>query len=1283
MNLYRVYVGKKKGFDQEAEKLLSEINELLGIGSVKNVQIINRYYVSGIDPDLLEQAKKGVFSEPQVDVVLDELPDADAMFAVEYVPGQFDQRADSCEQCIQFISGGERPVVKNAKVYLLHSAGAPGGAGIGTEDVERIKRHIINPVESREAALEMPQSIIERYEEPADVIRVHDFPNDENISDADAMQFIEKYGLAMDAGDLRVCAKYFASEERVPSMTELRVIDTYWSDHCRHTTFSTELKDVRIEDGAVEKAYKRYLNLRGDLGIKKPVTLMDMATIVAKHLRAAGELNSIPDSEEVNACTVRVKADVDGKDEDWLFLFKNETHNHPTEIEPFGGAATCIGGAIRDPLSGRGYVYQAMRLTGAGDPRTPVSETLSGKLPQRTIVQTAAAGYSSYGNQVGLATGFVDEIYHPGFVAKRMEVGAVIGAAPEAQVRHLVPEPGDVIVLLGGKTGRDGCGGATGSSKSHDADSLAECGAEVQKGNAPEERKIQRLFRNKEVSSMIKRCNDFGAGGVSVAIGELAPGVTVNLDKVPKKYDGLDGTELAISESQERMAVVLAAHDLGRFLAYAAEENLEATHVADVTEEERVVMYWRGDRIVDLSRAFLNTNGAKKEIAIHVKNMPAHSIKTPKKKITSLKKEYENLLSDINVANKRGLKEMFDSTIGAGNLIFPFGGVHMKSPASVMACRFPVLQGRTTTCSMLSCGYNPFISSESCYAGANLAVIESISKLVAAGGDLKNAYMSFQEYFEKPGRIASRWGKPMASLMGAFDAQMDLGIAAIGGKDSMSGSFENMDVPPTLISFAASVQDESRIVTEEFKKSGSTVILITPEVNEFGLPNGANLRKYFDVVSEFITGESVVAAATITYGGIAERIFKMAIGNGTGFKFSEKFEMSRAFEYSYGAFVAELSENQDADACVFTLKSVLPRGSNVEVLGHTDLQYEISGIIDGMRETLSLAELEDIYDAPLKEIFPYDFKAKAGSSSEILDISECMSAGVLGKNAPIRRQIKLCKTPVVSNVKPRVLIPVFPGTNCEYDTQAAFEDAGAAADVLVINNISPAGLKDSVKRMADAIGQSQIIMIPGGFSGGDEPDGSGKFITAFFRHPQIRDEIRKLLDERDGLIGGICNGFQALIKLGLVPYGQIRDATEDSPTIAGNIINRHQSRMVRTKIISNKSPWLSSCDIGDVHMVAISHGEGRFICREPMLKDLIANGQIATQYVDHSGRPSMDIEFNPSSAMLAIEGITSPDGRVFGKMGHTERMRDGLYKNLGVEHFPDNGMFANSVKYFK
>lgn len=1277
MSLYCLYVCKKQGFDFEAKKLLKEIRELLGIKSVNDLNIVNRYYVSGISSDVLEKAKGSVFSEPQVDVIVDALPLADEAFAVEYMPGQFDQRADSCEQCIQFISGGDRPHVKAAKVYLLYKEDSR--MKISEEDVAKIKKHIINPVESRESSLDVPHDIDERYEEAPSVEVVEDFPLSGSISDDEANAFINSYGLAMDAGDLRVCAEYFAGEKRLPTMTELKVIDTYWSDHCRHTTFSTELSGVKIDDAAVQRAYERYLKLRKSLEITKPVTFMDMATIVAKHLKVSGVLTTVLETEEINACTVKVKVNVNGKTEDWLYLFKNETHNHPTEIEPFGGAATCIGGAIRDPLSGRSYVYQAMRLSGAGDPNESIEDTLAGKLPQRTIVQNAAFGYSSYGNQVGLATGLVDEVYHPGFRAKRMEVGAVVGAVEEAKVRHLKPEHGDVIVLLGGKTGRDGCGGATGSSKSHDMDSITSCGAEVQKGNAPEERKLQRLFRNPEVSFMIKRCNDFGAGGVSVAIGELADGILVNLDRISKKYEGLSGTELAISESQERMAVVIAREDLPRFMEFAEVENLEARHVADVTSDNRIIMKWRGDKIVDLSRDFLNTNGARKETAVHFLDTISDFISSERKnvKVTSLKNALNEMVADLNVASKRGLSEMFDSTIGAGNLMFPFGGKRMKTPASVMASRFPVKGGNTDTCSMMAYGYNPYIFEISCYAGANLAVIESVAKLVAAGGDLKNTYLSFQEYFEKLKDSGVRWGKPMAALMGAFDAQMDLKIAAIGGKDSMSGSFEELDVPPTLISFATSVQDESRLVSEEFKQKNADVLLINPALGEFMLPQGDVLRDYFDTVSDVIVSGVVASAGTPTYGGIAERIFKMSLGNGIGFRFDDSFDVSRAFMHSYGSFILELKEGTEPCDVMDELNEKLPEGAEVAYLGRTSEEYVFSAVLSGGRQDVEIAELEDAYYSRLSDIFPFSTEGEQICDDISKRLSEDASA-VKSVSAP-----ELPKKALHSTVKPRVLIPVFPGTNCEYDTQFAFEDAGADVQIMVIRNLTAQDVRNSVQDMVKAVSQSQIIMIPGGFSGGDEPDGSGKFITSFFKNPELAQEVQDLLNCRDGLIGGICNGFQALIKLGLIPYGEIRDATSDSPTIAGNDIGRHQSRIVRTKVVSNKSPWLLSYDVGDIHAVAISHGEGKFVCREDLLRQLIENGQIATQYVDSKGVPTMDIEFNPNGSLMAIEGITSPDGRVFGKMGHTERMRRGLYKNIGADNFGDNLMFANAVRYFK
>jgi len=1227
--VYRIYTERKKGFEAEARALLADIRELLRIKSVLSLRLLNRYDVENIEKNVFDSCIKTVFSEPQTDNAWLTLPKGDFVFATEYLPGQFDQRADSCAQCIQFVSGGEKPLVRTARVYILE--------GYATDDeIKAIKKYVINPVESREASLDKPATLDIPYEAPADVPVIDGFLD----LDGDGLRaFIAEYGLAMDFGDISFCQEYFKGEGRCPTLTEIRMIDTYWSDHCRHTTFSTIIDGADIEDKDTKAGFERYLNIRSELSREKPMTLMDIATIGARYLRKTGHLTKLDESEEINACTVKVKVDVDGKDEDWLFLFKNETHNHPTEIEPFGGAATCIGGAIRDPLSGRSYVYQAMRVTGAGDPTVPISETLPGKLPQRKIVTTAAAGYSSYGNQIGLATGQVDEIYHSGYVAKRMEIGAVVGAAPKKNVRRERPEAGDIIVLLGGRTGRDGCGGATGSSKSHNLESLESCGAEVQKGNAPEERKLQRLFRNEEAARLIKRCNDFGAGGVSVAIGELADGLKIDLDAVPKKYEGLDGTELAISESQERMAVVLEKNGVKRFMELAESENLESTIVAEVQQDPRLVMTWRGRTIVDISREFLNSNGAEKHITVAVEAKETLKMQAAP---VGFKERMTALAGDLNVCSKRGLAERFDSTIGAGTVLMPFGGRYQRTPAQCMAAKIPVLDAKTSTCSVMSYGYNPFIFEKNQYVGAYLAVVESVSKLVAAGASLDDCYLTFQEYFERLGTIPERWGKPFSALLGALSAQLDLKLAAIGGKDSMSGSFEDIDVPPTLVSFAVSVCNAENIISPEFKNSGSTVSLLLPEYQENGLPKSGSLTENLALVSELISKKRIISAYTPTYGGVAEGVMKMCLGNRLGFEFAAGIDESTVFDYRYGAFILE------------TEGEIIG-----ELLGHTRASYSLT--FGG--ETVELTELDEIYEGRLEKIFPCNISHDTGSVRAFSYDKRSSAA------------------PAVKIAKPRVLIPVFPGTNCEYDTARAFEDAGAEATVVVIKNLTPSGLAESVERMAGEIGRSQIILIPGGFSGGDEPDGSGKFITAFFRNAKIKDAVHELLNNRDGLVGGICNGFQALIKMGLVPYGHITATDETSPTLTYNAIGRHQSKIVGTRIASVKSPWLSSCSVGDIHSVAISHGEGRFVCSDELLKSLAENGQIATQYVDLEGNPTMDIQYNPNGSLCAIEGITSPDGRVFGKMGHSERMGSLLYKNVPGNF--ENGMFKSAVSYFK
>ena len=1228
--VYRVYVEKKKGLEHEANSLYRELTEMLGISSLTKVRLFNRYDVENIEKELFDYSVNTVFSEPQLDNVSYSLTDDNCIiFAVEYLPGQFDQRADSAAQCIQLISQKNRPLVRTARVYCLYG-------NISESELAAIKKYVINPVESREATLEEFDTLVAEYELPTSVATIDGFIG---FSEEELAKMISELGLAMDIDDIRFCRDYFRTEQRDPTITEIRMIDTYWSDHCRHTTFLTTVDSVKFEDERLEAAYNDYLETRKAIGRTKPINLMDIGTIAAKYLKAEGKLDGLDESEEINACTVKVKVSIDGNEEDWLLLFKNETHNHPTEIEPFGGAATCIGGAIRDPLSGRSYVYAAMRVTGAADPRRPISETIQGKLPQRKIVSTAAAGYSSYGNQIGLATGIVDELYHDGYVAKRMEIGAVIAAAPAKNVRREVPADGDIIILLGGRTGRDGCGGATGSSKSHTLESLETCGAEVQKGNAPEERKLQRLFRNSEATRLIKRCNDFGAGGVSVAIGELADGIKINLNAVPKKYEGLDGTELAISESQERMAVVVEAKDVARFCELAESENLEATVVAEVTEEPRLVMRWNDKVIVDISREFLNSNGAEKHIDI-LASKPQSFAKEINGSFGTL---MSDLATDLNVCSKRGLGERFDSTIGAGSVLMPFGGKNQSTPTQVMVNKISVERADTDTCSFMSWGYNPYISEKSPYHGAYLAVVESASKLIAGGADFKDTYLTFQEYFEKPRKEAARWGKPFSALLGAFKAQKDLGIAAIGGKDSMSGSFENIDVPPTLVSFAVTTGKTSTVTSAEFKLPFSRVIWMRPEYDADGLPVAESLLALYDKVAALTKAGKVLAAYTPTYGGVAEAVMKMCFGNGVGFKYSDKVSLEDIFGYSYGSFVLELADGALADGIL---------------LGETTAK---NSIVFG-NETVDLDNLYKDYESVLEGVYPTNAEEAK---------SEIPAFSYEGKSAPA----------VIKSAKPRVLIPVFPGTNCEYDSAKAFMRAGAETEIFVVKNLSAEKVAESVDSFVKKIKDSQIIFVPGGFSGGDEPDGSGKFITAFFRNEAIKNEVNELLKNRDGLMCGICNGFQALIKLGLVPYGEIIDTDENCPTLTFNSIGRHQSRIVRTRIASNNSPWLSEVKVGDVYSVPISHGEGRFFASDELISKLAANGQIATQYVDLEGKPTSNILYNPNNSCYAIEGITSPDGHVFGKMGHTERYNDGLYKN--VEGNYDMKIFESAVKYFK
>lgn len=1228
--VYRIFTEKKKGLAAEAKALLNDINTLLQINSVTSLRVINRYDAEIITKELFDYAVKTVFSEPQLDNTYRELEnDGAAVFAVEYLPGQFDQRADSAAQCIQLISKGDRPLIRTAKVYMLYG-------DIAAEELKAIKKYVINPVEAREAALENPQTLVLKYNIPESVATLDGF----TLLDKDGLaDFVNRYGLAMDTDDIKFCQDYFKSEHRDPTMTEIRMIDTYWSDHCRHTTFLTHIDGAVFEDELLQSAYNDYLKMRKELGRTKPVCLMDIATVAVKYLKAKGCLEKLDESEEINACTVKIKVNVDGNDEDWLLLFKNETHNHPTEIEPFGGAATCIGGAIRDPLSGRSYVYGAMRVTGAADPLKKVSETLPGKLPQRKIVTTAADGYSSYGNQIGLATGIVDEIYHDGYAAKRMEIGAVIAAAPACNVRRETPAAGDVVILLGGSTGRDGCGGATGSSKSHTLKSLESCGAEVQKGNAPEERKLQRLFRNPTACRMIKRCNDFGAGGVSVAIGELADGLEINLNAVPKKYDGLDGTELAISESQERMAVVVAPADVDSFLKLADSENLQAVPVAAVTEEPRLVMNWNGKSIVNISREFLNSNGAEKHITAVVSKPEPYE----KKVNGGFTENYLALADDLNICSKRGLSERFDSTIGAGTVLMPFGGKNQLTPIQAMVQKISVEKKHTNDCSLMAWGYNPFITEKSPYHGAYLAVIESVSKLVATGAEFKDVYLTFQEYFERLNKDEKRWGKPLAALLGALKAQTELKTAAIGGKDSMSGSFENLDVPPTLVSFAVTTEKTENIVSNEFKKAGNKVVLIKPDYDKNGLPNTASLLNVFKRVTALLRSGKAVACYTPTLGGIAEAVMKMCFGNSLGFKFADNLTVKEIFDYCYGGFLLEVAEDIADTAEIGEITA----DGKISYNGEEIKLEKLLGIYENKLESVYRCNKEN----PKTEMQTFSYKTENRMSS------------------------------AVKTAKPKVLIPVFPGTNCEYDSAKAMRDAGAEPEIFVINNRSAENVAKSVEEFANSLKTAQMVFIPGGFSGGDEPDGSGKFITAFFRSAAVKEQVTDLLDNRDGLMCGICNGFQALIKLGLVPYGRITDTDESCPTLTYNTIARHQSKIVRTRIASNKSPWLTDTEVGDIYSVPVSHGEGRFIASDELIHRLAENGQIATQYVDEKGEATSDIHFNPNGSYYAIEGITSPDGRVFGKMGHSERYAADLYKNVPGNY--DIKMFRSAVDYFK
>jgi len=1248
-------VEKKPGFNIEAEHLFADLTENLNIRGLKRIRTVNRYDIAGLTEEEYRRARDIVFAEPPVDNVYEEAlplaPDA-KYFAVELLPGQYDQRADSAAQCIQVITQREQPKIRYAKVIILEG-------DISADDLKAIKRYYINPVESREAMWEKPDRLEEEFVEPEPIPDVEGFIT----ADTQELERIHaELGLAMDLRDLACCQAYFRDvEKRNPTLTEIRVIDTYWSDHCRHTTFNTHIDQVEIAAGRytapINEAYAAYRQARqavyGDR--PRPMSLMDIAVMGMKELRRQGLLDDLDESDEINACSIIVPAEIDGQVEEWLVMFKNETHNHPTEIEPFGGAATCLGGCIRDPLSGRVYVYQAMRLTGSGDPRQSVADTLPGKLPQRKITTAAAAGYSSYGNQIGLATGKVTEVYANEFIAKRMEIGAVIGAAPRRNVVRKQPQPGDVMILLGGRTGRDGCGGATGSSKAHTEESLATCGAEVQRGNAPTERKIQRLFRHPQVVRMIKRCNDFGAGGVSVAIGELTGGVRINLDAIPKKYEGLDGTELAISESQERMAVVVSAEDSDLFIALAASENLEATVVATVTAEQRLVMTWRGRTIVDISRDFLNTNGAERHADVHV-TAPADADYFSElplvKKETDLKESWLENLRDLNVCSQQGLGEQFDSTVGAATVLLPFGGKYQLTPAESMVAKLPVLKGDTTTGTIMAHGYNPQLALWSPFHGAVYAIVEAVTRVVATGGDYQRVRLTLQEYFERLGTDPQKWGKPFSAVLGAYYVQKALGIPAIGGKDSMSGTFKDMNVPPTLAAFAVAPVDVREVISPEFKQAGNPVVLLPVGRDDQGMPDFAAMKRNFAKVRELVVKGVVRAAKSINFGGLAAALSQMCFGNKLGFAFTAQLSRSELFTPAYGSIVLELAANIDLAEAL--------NGCHYRLLGYTQAD-PVLAIND---VTILLDEALAAWQEPLAGVFPIKATREAPEPPHIAD-----------PRRPRRRKAG------ITVAKPRVLIPVFPGTNCEYESARAFEEAGGKVEILVINNLTPKALGQSLVTLAKRITRSQIVMLPGGFSAGDEPDGSGKFIAAVFRNERVTDAVRTLLQKNDGLMLGICNGFQALIKLGLVPYGDIVDLTADSPTLTHNLIGRHVSRMVNTKVVSTLSPWFNNAQVGDIHTIAVSHGEGRFVASEEMLAQLIANGQIATQYVDFDGNPSKDIAFNPNGSVAAVEGITSPDGRVLGKMGHSERR--GNYVAINVPGNKDQQIFAAGINYFK
>ena len=1259
-NVRRVYAEKKPAYAVAAKELQSEIKSYLGIKTVTGVRVLIRYDIENVSEETYKKALGTVFFEPPVDDVYEENFELNGAktFSVEYLPGQFDQRADSAEQCLKLLKEEEEPIIRTATTYVIEGE-------ITDAELEAIKNYCINPVDSRETGMEKPDTLVTEFEEPADVAVFDGFMDMEEKAFKD---LYDSLGLAMTFKDFLHIQKYFKNEEkRNPSMTEIRVLDTYWSDHCRHTTFSTELTDVTFEDGyfkaPLEKTYQEYLDThkeiyagRGD----KFVCLMDLALMAMKKLRKEGKLEDLEESEEINACSIVVPVEVDGVTEEWLVNFKNETHNHPTEIEPFGGAATCLGGAIRDPLSGRTYVYQAMRVTGAADPTVSVKDTMEGKLPQKKLVRGAADGYSSYGNQIGLATGYVKEIYHPDYVAKRMEIGAVMGAAPRRAVQRLTSDPGDIIILLGGRTGRDGCGGATGSSKAHTTQSIDTCGAEVQKGNPPTERKIQRLFRREEVAHIIKKCNDFGAGGVSVAIGELADGLRVQLDKVPKKYAGLDGTELAISESQERMAVVIAPQDVEQFLAYAKEENLEAVEVAVVTEEPRLVLEWRGKEIVNISRAFLDTNGAHQETAVTVE-MPDEKEKFFGKKELSgvadalaagnVKKAWMTMLADLNVCSQKGLVEMFDGSIGAGSVYMPYGGKYQLTETQSMVAKLPVAKGSSDTVTMMAYGFDPYLSSWSPYHGAVYAVVESVARIVAAGGDYKKIRFTFQEYFRRMSEDPKRWSQPFAALLGAYGAQMGFGLPSIGGKDSMSGSFNEIDVPPTLVSFAVDVAKEKDIITPEFKKAGNPIVWFKIAKDAYDLPDYAQMMDIYEKIHSLIGNGAICSAYALDGKGMAAAVSKMAFGNALGVAMSEKISADEMFEPGFGQLIAEVSADK--------LEEILKAVPEAQVVG----EVTATGTFTYGNMTITMEEALSAWTQTLEKVFP----TRATQEKDVLD-TPVYTAG----------NVHVCKNKIA---RPTVFIPVFPGTNCEYDSARAFEAAGADTIVKVFKNLSAEDIRDSVEVFTKAIDQSQMIMFPGGFSAGDEPEGSAKFFATAFRNEKMKEAVMRLLNERDGLALGICNGFQALIKLGLVPYGEITAQKENSPTLTYNTIGRHISKMVYTKVVTNKSPWLAGTEVGNIYCNPASHGEGRFVAPKEWLDKLFENGQVATQYVNEAGRPTMDEEWNVNGSYMAIEGITSPDGRVLGKMAHAERKGRSVAMNIYGEQ--DMKLFESGVKYFK